>query len=74
MQEGTWLDAAEQLLEHGRPVTALRLCAIAAGEDTARRVDLSLRALRASLEAPEPIAVSDPGSVQSLVQWLQETC
>lgn len=72
MQEGTWLDAAEQLLEHGRPVTAVHLCAIASSEDVVRRVDLSLRALRASLESPEPDAVNDPSSVQSLVQWLQE--
>jgi hypothetical protein len=72
MQEGTWLDAAEQLLEHGRPVTAVHLCAIASSEDVVRRVDLSLRALRACLEIPEPDAVKDPSSVQSLVQWLQE--
>jgi hypothetical protein len=72
MQEGTWLEAAEQLLKHDRPVTALHLCAIAAGEDVVRKVDLSLRALRASLEAPERDAVNDPSSVQSLVQWLQE--
>jgi len=72
MQEGTWLDAAEQLLEHGRPVTALHLCAIVSGEDVLRRVDLSLRALRASLDTPEPDAFNDPSNVQSLVQWLQE--
>lgn len=72
MQEGTWLDAAEQLLEHGRPVTAMHICAIALDEDLGRKVDLSLRALRTSLENPEPEEKIDPSNVQSLVQWLQE--